>query len=210
MQASATVVNIQSAKIKAGRQATRMTQTKTDQSDNQIWTDCVINIARQKDTQAFKQLFDYYAPKLKTFFLNANFDAQQAEELVQETFIKVWRYADYFEQNKGQVSTWIYTIARNIKLDTYRKNGRQVEQVELDNHEIESEEHSQFNHAIGTQIKNFVNQLPQEQIAVIQKVYFEDLSHQKAAEALNITLGTVKGRLRSAVTQLTRLVGGQA
>jgi len=203
MLAATNVINIQSVK----RASKRVIQKNTAK-ENLYWTECVVKIARKQDKAAFQELFNHYAPKLKTFFINNNFDDVQAEELMQETFIKVWRYADYFEQNKGQVSTWIYTIARNIKLDTYRKNGRQINTVELEHQTVETGDEHQFSDKMGEQLRDFILQLPPEQVEVIQKVYFEDLSHQKAADVLNLTLGTVKGRLRSAVNSLAQLVGG--
>lgn len=175
---------------------------------NQFWIDCLIKVAKTQDQAAFQKLFAHFAPKIKTFFAKQGLSMQEAEELMQETFISVWRYADYFEANKGQVSTWIYTIARNKKLDYYRKTNRQVNTTEMISEDVAVEAGEQFDIRMGQEVTAFLPQLPAEQLEVIKKVYFEELSHQKAADALNITLGTVKGRIRSAVNNLGKLMRG--
>ncbi len=175
---------------------------------NQHWIDCLIKVAKTQDQAAFKELFEHFAPKIKMFFLKQNLSQQESEELMQETFISVWRYADYFEANKGQVSTWIYTIARNKKLDFYRKSNRQINTTEMESEEMAVDQGTQYQSRIGEEVTAFLPQLPEEQVEVIKKVYFEELSHQKAADALNITLGTVKGRIRSAINNLNKLVRG--
>ncbi|NVJ50283.1 MAG: sigma-70 family RNA polymerase sigma factor [Gammaproteobacteria bacterium] len=183
---------------------------KPSQEQNDFWISCLIDVAKNGSQASFQKLFKHFAPKIKTFFLKHNLSLQEAEELMQETFISVWRYADYFEANKGQVSTWVYTIARNKKLDFFRKNSRQVATTEMASEDIAFETGDQYSEAMGEEMITFLPQLPPEQLEVIQKVYFEELSHQKAADALNITLGTVKGRIRSAINNLNKLMrGGQ-
>ncbi len=177
-------------------------------SSNDYWINCLVRIAQKKDQHAFKLLFEFFSPKLKTFYLKHRLSDVQAEELIQETFISVWRFANYFEENKGQVSTWIYTIARNKKLDFFRKNGRQVETTELVTEDWAVQNGNQFDSQMNLELSAFIPQLPEEQQEIIQKVYFEELSHQKAADDLNITLGTVKGRVRSAINNLNKLMRG--
>lgn len=177
---------------------------------NQHWIDCLVKVAKTQDQAAFKELFEHFAPKIKMFFMKQNLSQQESEELMQETFISVWRYADYFEANKGQVSTWVYTIARNKKLDYYRKSNRTINTTEMESEEMAVDLGTQFQSRIGEELTSFLPQLPEEQVEVLKKVYFEELSHQKAADALNITLGTVKGRIRSAINNLNKLMrGGQ-
>ncbi|WMS88226.1 RNA polymerase sigma factor [Pleionea litopenaei] len=188
--------------LKASKQET------SPQQQNDFWISCLIDVAKNGNQMAFQRLFQHFAPKIKTFLLKQGLNVQEAEELMQETFISVWRYADYFEANKGQVSTWIYTIARNKKLDYFRKSNRQVTTTEMISEDIAVESGNQFSTVIGDEIKDFLPQLPPEQVEVITKVYFEELSHQKAADALNITLGTVKGRIRSAINNLNKLMRG--
>ena len=175
---------------------------------NDYWISCLIKVAKTHDQAAFQELFNHFGPKLKTFYISQHLSSQESEELVQETFISVWKYANYFEANKGYVSTWIYTIARNKKLDYYRKTNRQVSTVELVTDDWAVDAGDQFSSQLGGELVEFLPQLTHEQQEVIQKVYFEELSHQKAADALNITLGTVKGRLRSGIKLLNQLMRG--
>ncbi|MCO7226924.1 sigma-70 family RNA polymerase sigma factor [Pleionea sp. CnH1-48] len=176
---------------------------------NQRWIDCVLAIAQKEDTKAFQQLFDYFAPRVKHFFIKAQLDERVSEELTQETFISVWKFANYFESNKGQVSTWIFTIARNKKLDFYRKQNRQVPTLDVEQDDWAGDEQSeQYDARQFDEVKTLIKHLPEEQVTILQKVYFEELSHQKTADALNITLGTVKGRIRSAINNLSKLMRG--
>ncbi|WP_144395109.1 sigma-70 family RNA polymerase sigma factor [Pleionea sediminis] len=203
----ASVVSIKEFKKKSSK--LNSNTAKSERSiQNQHWIDCLVNVAKTQDQSAFKELFDHFAPKIKMFFIKQNLSQQEAEELMQETFISVWRYADYFEANKGQVSTWIYTIARNKKLDYFRKSSRQVTTTEMASEEMAVDSGTQFESRMGDEVSSFLPELPEEQVEVIKKVYFEELSHQKAADALNITLGTVKGRIRSAVNNLNKLMRG--
>lgn len=177
---------------------------------NDYWISCLVKIAQTKNQLAFHELFDFFAPKLKTFYMSQHLSFQESEELVQETFISVWKYADYFEENKGYVSTWIYTIARNKKLDYFRKTNRQVKTVELVNDDWAIDTGEQYTIKLGNDVVGLLPHLTNDQREVIQKVYFEELSHQKAAHVLNITLGTVKGRIRSALKTLNILMGDDA
>ncbi|PWK49307.1 RNA polymerase sigma-70 factor (ECF subfamily) [Pleionea mediterranea] len=203
----ANVVAINQYKLKRKR----LEQTTVDQDrrvQNQKWIECLVKVAKTQDQSAFQSLFNHFGPKVKSFYVAHHLSPQIAEELVQETFISVWRYANYFESNKGQVSTWIYTIARNKKLDYFRKTNRQINTTELISDDIAVEPGEQYTTRIGEELTFFLPQLPDEQYEVIKKVYFEQLSHQKAADTLNITLGTVKGRIRSAVNNLNKLMRG--
>ncbi len=183
--------------------------TEADKAaQNQHWIDCLIKVARHQDQHAFQQLFTHFAPKVKSFYMKHRLSETISEELMQETFISVWKFANYFEANKGQVSTWLFTIARNKELDYYRKNSRQVPTSELVSEDMAVEYGEQYDEQLHLEMGQFIPQLPAEQIEVIQKVYFEELSHQKAADALNLTLGTVKGRLRSAINNLNKLMRG--
>jgi RNA polymerase sigma-70 factor (ECF subfamily) len=168
----------------------------------------LIKVARHQDQHAFQQLFNYFAPKVKSFYMKHRLSESVSEELMQETFISVWKFANYFEANKGQVSTWLFTIARNKELDYYRKNGRQVPTSELVSEDMAIDSGEQYQTQLHREMGELIPQLPEEQQQVLQKVYFEELSHQKAADALNLTLGTVKGRLRSAINNLNKLMRG--
>jgi RNA polymerase sigma-70 factor, ECF subfamily len=173
------------------------------------WVTHITSVARKQDRRAYQQLFEYFAPRLKTFFVQLKHTPEESEELIQETFINVWRKADLFVENKAKVSTWIYTIARNKRLDYLRKLQRQVNTTDLGDYDPSDVDGLQLESRSEQELVRIINKIPQEQQEVLKKVYFEGYSHQATAEVLNITLGTVKGRVRSGLTHIKRIIGGE-
>src|SRR5258708_28467267 len=98
------------------------------QSNSRPDEDCAVRlaIAAGRDRTAFVTLFGRFAPRLKSWFLRAGTPAQQAEDLVQETMLSVWRKADSFDPNRARAATWIFTIARNQRIDALRRSSRPV------------------------------------------------------------------------------------
>jgi RNA polymerase sigma-70 factor, ECF subfamily len=178
------------------------------QTEADPWVKQITAVARKQDKRAYQQLFEYFAPRLKTFFIQLKHTPEESEELIQETFINVWRKADLFVENKAKVSTWIYTIARNKRLDYLRKLQRQVNTTDLGDYDPSEVDGLQFESRSEQELVRIIAQIPQEQQVVLKKVYFEGYSHQAAAEVLDITLGTVKGRVRSGLNHIKRIIGG--
>jgi RNA polymerase sigma-70 factor (ECF subfamily) len=166
-------------------------------------------VAEQADRQAFHALYLYFAPKIKSFYLQQGM-AELAEELTHEVFIRIWQKAASYNPEKAQVSTWIFTIVRNLKIDYLRK--KKIVTVDEES-TIEPGEEARLDEVIdmsrnSQQLKQKFTLLNQEQRNVIQKVYFEDKSHQITANELKMTLGTVKSRIRSALSILRKQMGG--
>ena len=165
--------------------------------------EALANIARNQDKQSFITLFNYYAPRLKSFLMRGGFTAQTAEELTQETLLAVWSRAKSFDPKKASPSTWIYTIARNKKIDYLRKhirpepnpenlkNDEQTHPVDALQRKQESEE-----------LTKLIRELPDEQAELIKKAFHEDKSHQEIADETGIALGTVKSRIRLGLKKL--------
>ncbi len=166
-------------------------------------TEALNNIAQNQDKQAFITLFSYYAPRLKSFLMRGGFAPQAAEELTQETLLAVWSRAKSFDSSKSSPSTWIYTIARNKKIDYLRKhlrpepnpedikNDEQTHPIDVLQRKQESEE-----------IAKLIQELPEEQAELIKKAFYEDKSHQEIADETGIALGTIKSRIRLALKKL--------
>lgn len=154
------------------------------------------------DRQAFAKLFQRFAPKLKSYFLRVGFDDAEAEDLSQETLLRVWRCADQFDPALSEVWGWIYTIARNLKVDRFRKNERrpQPQRWDLD-HIVDPIRH--FDRADDARrVRGAVSALPTDQIAVVRLAYYAESPHSEIAQRLNVPLGTVKSRLRRAAARL--------
>jgi RNA polymerase sigma-70 factor (ECF subfamily) len=179
-----------------------LTETTADD-----WSDLLVKVGNDKDREAFTRLFQHFAPLLKGFLMKgSNIGHEQAEELAQEAMIKVWRRADSFNRQKSSASTWIYTIARNCRIDWIRREIRRQRDIHADDlYEPGDENPSQVslvqlrNKRI---IRDSIENLPQEQIEVISKIYFEGKTHSEVSEELSLPLGTVKSRIRLALKRL--------
>ncbi len=170
------------------------------------------------NTSALETLYDRYAPAVMGVALRIVQDQTSAEEVVQETFWRVWKNAKGFQQERGQFSGWMFAIARNIAIDRLRKMKSQPK-ISLDNRnddEIPLENlpdpgtnvaESAFDTIKHQQVRSALQQLPKEQSQVIRMAFFQGLSRQEIAEALQAPLGTVHTRARLALQKLRILLG---
>jgi RNA polymerase sigma-70 factor (ECF subfamily) len=162
-------------------------------------------VARDRDRQAFAQLFRHFAPRLKAFGMRRGSDPASAEELAQETMLTVWRKAATFDRRRATASTWIFTIVRNKRIDLFRREGRPEVDLEsivdMPSDTISADDTLTSNQA-GQAIRRALDGLPAEQLLIVQKAFFEDKSHSVIAEELNLPLGTVKSRVRLALARL--------
>lgn len=171
-------------------------------------TGLVQAVARDRDKTAFAALFNHFAPRLKTYVMRLGASAATADELVQETMLTLWRRADSFDPRQANASTWIFTIARNKRIDALRRENRPeldpsdpaftVAPVPAADETIAAGESEQM-------LRQAIGQLPQEQAELLRICYYGDKSHRQIALELGLPLGTVKSRLRLALGRL-RLV----
>ena len=162
-------------------------------------------VGRYKDKTAFATLFSYFAPRIKSFLLRLGTDMSTAEELSQEAMIMVWRRAETFDPSQAGASTWIFTIARNKRIDRLRKDGRPLpdmldpammpEQPETGLDAVNRNEEED-------KLRQAMKKLPEEQAKMIFAAYYEEKSHREIAEESGLPLGTVKSRIRLALTRL--------
>ena len=172
--------------------------------------DLIVAIAKSADKQAFIQLFEYFAPRVKSFLMRGNTNPDLADELAQETMMAVWHKAGSFKPEQAKASTWIFTIARNKRIDAFRKMKRP--EPDIDNFSIEDENAARPDdnldamknaRALADAIKN----LPEEQSILIRKSFFEEKTHSDIADELDLPLGTVKSRIRLALEKLRYHIG---
>ena len=161
-------------------------------------------VANNQDKQAFELLFKYFAPKIRAFGLQRFGQEAQALELVQDTMLLVWRKAALFNEDKGKASTWIYTVMRNHCFDMLRKQQTQKEDQVSDDlwPLIEEEQTFEDSHLLSSHLLMHICSLPKEQKEVVEALYIKELNQQEVASLLKIPLGTVKSRLRLAVSKL--------
>lgn len=166
-------------------------------------------VAELRDKKALTRLFELFAPRIKSMMLRLGADAAQAEDLTQEALLAVWRKAHLYSPAKGAASTWIFTIARNLRIDLVRRQSNKP-WVDLDTVEMPSDA------PIATQtvetaqvidrVSRALERLPEEQRKVVELSFVQDLAHSEIAERIGIPLGTVKSRLRLAYERLRPLL----
>jgi RNA polymerase sigma factor (sigma-70 family) len=162
------------------------------------------------DREAFAALFQHLAPRVKAYLMRLGADAGMAEDLAQDVMLTVWREASRFDAGRASVVTWVFTIARNRRIDRLRRESRPdfdpedplfvadpVESAETAI-EIAQREHS---------LRRAIEDLPREQAELIHMAYYEDLAHGGIAARRDLPLGTVKSRLRLALARLRRVMG---
>ncbi len=171
--------------------------------------DLLTRIAEKRDRAAFAKLFDAYAPRVKSFMMRKGATAEQAEDLVQETMIAVWSKAQMYVADRGSVTTWIFTIARNLRIDRLRREKTSL-YTDIDDYDAESNEPQQDD-ALGRlqedgYVAKALAQIPEEQRALLILSYVEDLPQSEIATRLQIPLGTVKSRMRLAYRRMRKLL----
>ena len=188
-------------------------QSKTSADQITRLKDCIARVASQHDKEAFATLFDHYAPLIRAYSLAREPGANLiADELAQEVLIRVWLKAGSYNAQLSNINTWIFTLARNCRIDYFRRNGRYVSDIDptgiFNNIEDESPSPFQLVHQkrLEGNIKTSLAKLPREQSEVLTKVYLEGKSHQQTSTELKLPLGTVKSRVRLALRKLQVLV----
>ena len=167
-------------------------------------------VAVQRDRDAFTRLFDHFVPKIKAFTLAAYPGASMlASEIAQDVMLKVWKQAHTYKPEVAAVNTWIFTLARNVRIDYLRKHSRHQSDVipGFVYHELEDENPDPFQCAQQQRdeerVYSVMKALPEDQREVLAKVYLEGKTHIEVAGELNLPLGTVKSRVRLALKKMT-------
>lgn len=175
-----------------------------------VLVEWMLRLAQQQDREAFAALFDHFAPRIKAYMMRSGSDDVSAEEFAQEAMMTVWRKADSFDPQQASVATWVFTIARNKRIDAFRRTNRPeldpedpmlrpVAERMQDDRIAEDETSAAIQKAMKT--------LPEEQVTMLKLAFFEDKAHSEIAEETGLPLGTVKSRLRLAMGKLRGLLG---
>ena len=166
-------------------------------------------VADARDRLAFARLFDHFAPRLKYFLIRKGANSEAAEDLVQEAMIAVWSKASFYSREKGSVATWVFTIARNLRIDRLRRERAQlyddIEDFDAPDDaagvDVVMGRSQEDNH-----VAMALAQIPLEQRELLILSYVEDVSQSEIAERLKIPLGTVKSRMRLGYQRMRKLL----
>lgn len=170
-------------------------------------------VATERCKLSYARVFNFFAPRVRSYALRQVGNDAMAMELVQDTMSNVWQKAHLFNVEKGSPSTWIFTIARNIRFDMLRKQQNRKEDIcsedlwpvlfeqSADPNEKDLDEQTTL-----AEINELLVALPDKQRTVIEAVYIAGKSQQEVADELEIPLGTVKSRTRLALQRLKELL----
>ena len=165
-------------------------------------------VAMRRDRDAFARLFDHFAPRLKAYLMKAGATAGAAEDFAQDAMLTVWRKAELFDRTKAHAATWIFTIARNRRLDVLRQDARRLPLPEIDLVQDEPEQPDTVVLAAenAARLKAAMARLSPDQIEVLRLAFFQDNPHSEIARRLELPLGKVKSRFRKAMIKLRTLL----
>ncbi len=183
----------------------KKTRVSPNPKDELVWVSCLEKVRDHKDREAFAVLFQQFAPRVKAFLMKSGSDPSLAEECAQDVMATLWKKSHLFDPTRASVSTWVFTIARNRRIDMLRKQrrpepdeltwGPEPEPDAADVIEMQQE---------TVRLAKAVAELPDKQRELIQKAFFGDLSHGEIADETGLPLGTIKSRIRLALERLRR------
>ena len=172
--------------------------------ENEIWTR--IN---KGDSAAFAELYDGFASAMFSLSLQILNDRWEAEEVIQDVFSYLWRKPDSYSPSKGKFSSWLLVITRNRSIDRYRSRKRRLDRGQSDEVLNQKEDFSQTDGAEEATLNDERKQLrvafrllPPDQRQVLELSYFKGFNHKEISEKLDLSLGTVKSRIRLGVEKL--------
>lgn len=173
--------------------------------DRDRFADLMEAIASRQDREAFAEIFAYYGPRVKGYMLRLGAGDALGEELAQEVMITVWRKAHLFDRTQASVSTWIFRIARNKRIDVARRLNRP--ELDADDPALLPQAPPPPDDALSAQeqeerVRVVLAELPDEQLSLLQQAFYEGLSHREIAEKNGLPLGTVKSRIRLAFAKM--------
>lgn len=199
-----------------------------DVSTGDEWTVALLAIARNRDRQAYQRVFLHFAPRVKSYMMRAGMAPSAAEEIAQDAMLTVWRKAELFDAGRASATTWIFAIARNLRIDAARREGRAHSRNDASGANLAGNlagnlaanladslavpDPAPLSDAVLVRaeaeglVRSALAALPQDQATIIRLSFFEDQPHARIAHDLHIPLGTVKSRVRLAVARLRKLL----
>ena len=175
------------------------------EEDRIRFADLLVAVAEKQDRAAFSELFAYYAPRVKSYLMRLGSDNAQAEEISQDVMVTVWRKASLFDRIQASVSTWIFRIARNRRIDVFRRTKKpdlDPEETMLLPSGVEAPDARVDAMETEARVRAAMKDLPGEQLQLLQLSFYEGLSHSEIAAKLDVPLGTVKSRIRLAFSKM--------
>ncbi len=180
-----------------------------DSQSQEEFAGLVRRVADERDRKAFEALFDHFAPRLNGYLQRLGLERGEAEDMAQEVMAVLWHKASLFDPAKSSLSTWLYRIARNRRIDAARRERTRVldpqepmllpAEPEPVDDEIDARQRDE-------RVRVALASLPEEQLELVRMAFFLGLSHSQIAEQADLPLGTVKSRIRLAFQRMRRIL----
>ena len=171
--------------------------------DGVDWAALLIAVRDRQDKAAFGALFRHFAPRIKAFLMKSGASAALAEECAQDVMATLWQKSHLFDASRASVATWVFTIARNRRIDALRKSRRPEPEDLPWGPEAEPDQSEAMELQQETdRLAEALAQLPPKQRALIERAYYGDLTHREIAAETGLPLGTIKSRIRLALDRL--------
>ena len=184
--------------------------TRMSGGTTQSGAEWVAHVARIRDTRdeaAFAELFAHFAPRVKAFLIRSGADDGLAEECAQEVMATLWQKAHLFDPARASVATWVFTIARNRRIDALRRQRRPEPEDLTWGPEAEPQQEDVLAlQQDSARLAEALRSLPEKQRTLIERAYFGELSHSEIAEETGLPLGTIKSRIRLALDRLRHVL----
>jgi RNA polymerase sigma factor (sigma-70 family) len=174
------------------------------------WVARVRRIADHQDQKAFAEVFRHFAPRVKAFLIKSGADQSLAEECMQDVMATLWHKAHMYDPARASVATWVFTIARNRKIDLLRRYARpEPEELSWGPEAAPDQADVIALQQDSTRLAEAIRQLPEKQRTLIERAYFGDLTHSEIAAETGLPLGTIKSRIRLALDRLRHAMSTQ-
>lgn len=171
--------------------------------DEMHWVECMARVRDKQDQGAFTSIFQHFAPKVKGFLMKSGASEALAEECMQDVMATIWTKSDLFDPSRASLATWVFTIARNRRIDAFRRDRRPEPEDITWGPEAEPDQADVLAfQQEADRLSAAIASLPEKQRDLIERAYFGDLSHSEIAEATGLPLGTIKSRIRLALDRL--------
>jgi RNA polymerase sigma-70 factor (ECF subfamily) len=202
-----TLTNVQNPSYVATRYEGKLVKkADTEVSSETVW---MLAVRDKRDKAAFSNLFDHFAPRLKGFVMKSGMPGGQAEEIVQDVMLTVWRKAAQFDPHRAQVSAWIYQITRNRQIDIIRRNNRPLPEELNEPQSLECDTSQMLALDQEAQhLKKALGSLTADQRQAVEKAYLGEMTHQEISEQTGLPLGTIKSRIRLGLERLRQELKG--
>ena len=170
-------------------------------------------VATERDRSAFAELYDHFAPRILGYLLRLGLDRGAAEELTQEVMVVLWQKAALFDSAKSSLSTWLFRVARNRRIDVQRRDRSGL--IDPDDPFFHPEASEPADKTVDEtrrdeRIRSAMADLPEDQRSLVKLAFFNGLSHSEIAAQTNLPLGTVKSRIRLAFARLRKAIEADA